>query len=115
MSEEMLEAVLSQTNRTNFPKEKFITMSTPVKKSNWLYKTYCEDNDQKTFRREFLGEWVAQCSVRDNKGKHCPDKPDHYFEYNGKEVGLCERCFEAYNNGAFDRPKRNCGERLYIA
>ena len=68
-----------------------------------------------TFKREFLGEWVCQCSVQDNKGQHCPGKPEHYFEYKGKEVGLCDGCFQAYKHGAFDSTKRNYGKRLYIA
>jgi len=53
----------------------------------------------------YLGKWVAQCAVHDNKGQHCPDTPVHYVEYRGERVGLCERCFLNFQNGAFDHER----------
>jgi len=82
------------------------------------YSLTQENISPKDYKNYYLGNWVAQCSVRDNKGQHCPDDPVHYFEYKGKRVGLCKRCFINYQNGAFqyERVKRMAREdRLYIA
>jgi hypothetical protein len=65
----------------------------------------------------YLGKWVAQCAVHDNKGQHCPDAPVHYVEYRGEKVGLCSRCFLNFQNGAFDQERVkgiNREDRLYI-
>lgn len=69
------------------------------------------------YQQEYLGKFVAQCAVHTRKGEHCPDEPVRYIEFNGKKVGLCERCYQNYLNGAFDkeRAKRIAVEdRLYI-
>jgi len=57
------------------------------------------------YQQEYLGKWVVQCAVHNNKGKHCPDKPVHYIEFNSKRVGLCERCYQNYLNGAFNKER----------
>jgi uncharacterized membrane protein len=52
----------------------------------------------------YLGNFGSQvCAITTNEGKHCPDMPEHYFEHNGKEVGLCNRCYENYQNGNFHK------------
>jgi len=69
------------------------------------------------YKTMYLGKWVAQCAVHDNKGRHCLDSPVHYIEYRGEKVGLCERCFLNFQNGAFDqeRVKRiHREDRFYI-
>ena len=66
------------------------------------------------FRREYQCEFVAPtCSVTDGK-RHCPDEPKHFFEYHGKEVGLCELCYGNYKSGCFGRrwQKENYGRVL---
>lgn len=45
---------------------------------------------------------TSSCAVQDNKGNHCPDKPVNFLEHNGKTIGLCERCFNNYQNGAYN-------------
>jgi uncharacterized membrane protein len=55
------------------------------------------------FEQLWLGHWSAQCDVMDYEKKHCPEEPKHYFEYHGREVGLCERCYLNYLHGAFER------------
>jgi len=69
--------------------------------------------DHNTFKREYMCIPVIECSVQDNNGKHCPDKPEHYFEHNGKEVGLCNRCYLNYKAGEFDPAKRKL--RVYTS
>ena len=81
------------------------------------YSLALREKNPLLFRQEYLGNFVAQCAVRDNKSNHCPEVPVHYIERNGERVGLCERCFQSYQNGAFDkdRAKRVAVEyRLYI-
>ena len=71
-----------------------------------------------SWAQEWLGNWAKkECDVHDRQGNHCPDEPVHYFEYKGKQVGLCERCYKNYQNGAFDESaQRKLGwYRLYIA
>jgi hypothetical protein len=56
------------------------------------------------FQQKFFGNWIeSKCSVQDNNGNHCPDKPTHFIcmEY-GKEVCLCERCYVNYLNGLYE-------------
>lgn len=65
-----------------------------------------ENDGSYEFRQMFLGEWVHHCDIIDNKGNHCPEKPEHFFEYRGKEVGLCKKCFILYKEGAFDSAKK---------
>ena len=71
------------------------------------------------YQQLWLGNWSKpQCSVRDRQGNHCPDEPVHFFDYNDKRVGLCERCYIAFQNGAFDysrQKERAIEERLRIA
>ena len=72
------------------------------------------DND-KRFRQEFGAEFVEPtCSVSDGRGNYCPDKPV-YFLNNGKEIGLCERCYENYKRGLFDprKQRKEYGKILY--
>lgn len=59
--------------------------------------------NKEEYKQEYLGEFVKpKCAVKSNSGKHCPDKPVHFFKYNGKEVGLCKRCYKAFWNGAYN-------------
>ena len=69
------------------------------------YSLALREKNPLLFRQEYLGNFVEQCSVRDNKGNHCPEVPAHYIERNGERVGLCERCFQNYQNGAFDKQR----------
>jgi len=76
-----------------------------------------KDKKQNNFETMYLGKWIAQCAVCDNKRQHCPDEPIHYVEYRDEKVGLCERCFSNFQNGAFDYSrvrKIPREERLYI-
>lgn len=79
-----------------------------------LFPEY-HNHDPERFRQQYLGKFVIPtCSVTDGKGNHCPDEPKHFFEYHDKEVGLCERCYENYKSGCFDRrwQKENYGRIL---
>ncbi len=70
----------------------------------------------KDYRQEYLGEFVKPtCSVSDGHNNYCPSKPEHFFEYHGKEVGLCKDCYLHYLNGHFDKrfQKKNYGYTIY--
>ena len=45
-----------------------------------------------------------QCAVKDNKGIHCKEKPEHFVKLkNGKTVELCNKCFRSYNQGQWQK------------
>ena len=85
-----------------------------------LYNDYIDKTkfDYIKFQQEYLGNFFKpECSVKDNSGRHCPEEPIHFLEYNGREIGLCDRCYSNYLNGAFDsrsQIKRHREDRLYI-
>ena len=81
------------------------------------YSLLRKDISPAQYQQEYLGKWVAQCAVHTHKGEHCPDEPAHYVDFNGKRVGLCERCYQNYLNGTFDKEcnrRINVEDRLYI-
>jgi hypothetical protein len=54
-------------------------------------------SNYKEFQQMYLGNFVRpQCAVKSSEGEHCPEEIEHYVEINGKEVGLCERCYRNY-------------------
>ena len=64
------------------------------------------------YEQMWLGNWVvASCSVNDNKGNHCPDKAEHFLEYKGEKVRLCDRCFKNFEAGAY---RGKYGEYVYL-
>lgn len=75
-----------------------------------------ENTNPVKFEQHYLGKWVvAKCSVHTFDGVPCPDEAVHTVKHKGKKVGLCKRCFIAFQNGAFSRQKRNYEDRLYIS
>jgi hypothetical protein len=59
------------------------------------------------YRRFVMGEFVARtCDVVNKKDEHCPNEPTRFFEFNGKEVGLCEPCYQNHRAGAFNPKTR---------
>lgn len=81
------------------------------------YSLTRKDISPDLYQQEYLGKWVAQCAVHTRKGEHCPDKPVHYIEFNGKRVSLCKRCYLNYISGAFNKERAKgiaVEDRLYI-
>lgn len=79
------------------------------------YSLAQENISASEYQQLFLGNWaINRCMVNVERGKdRCPDKAEHFFEYNGEKVAMCKRCFIAFSNGAYSA-KRYVGDRLYI-
>lgn len=68
------------------------------------------------FKQEYLGEFVEPtCSVSDGHDNYCPSKSEHFFEHNGKEIGLCKSCYIHYLSNHFSRKFqiKNYGSIIY--
>lgn len=42
-----------------------------------------------------------ECSVYDEKGKHCPNKVKNAVSFNDKDYFLCEDCLESLKRGLY--------------
>ena len=47
-----------------------------------------------------------RCNVKDTYGNHCPGEPKHKVAHRGKESWLCDLCYKAWLDGAFNKRKR---------
>lgn len=49
---------------------------------------------------------LDRCAVTDQHGKHCPDRPTHKVEHDGKIVFLCDRCHLNWLSGTYGKPNK---------
>lgn len=65
---------------------------------------YIEDQKFHAQKDKAVGKLQeAECSVKDVKGNHCPEKPNHFFKRNDEDIALCQRCYDAYVFGAYGK------------
>ena len=79
--------------------------------------SHMREKNKNDFMTEYMGNFVVKCSVTNHTGIHCPNEPKHFFEHNGKEVGLCDQCYKNYNRGYYDykyQSKKPMPHRLSI-
>lgn len=73
--------------------------------SKWLSENWSLSPEGREYNAKFKKslDSLLHCNVRDSQGNCCPETPACIVTHNGKRTVLCNKCYQAWLDGAWDK------------